>query len=81
MDIYNHWLRQELSKGTISVEYIPSGKMLADGLIKVLSNTAFNAFVQQLGLVDIKDRLDRQAQLNDITDTVITLLAEVGITS
>lgn len=69
------------TKGTISVEYTPSGKMLADGLTKVLSNAAFNAFVQQLGLVDVSDRLRPQRQLDNITDTVTTLLSEVGITS
>jgi hypothetical protein len=31
--------------------------MLADGLTKALQNNAFEAFIQQLGLVDITEKL------------------------
>ena len=34
--------------------------MLADGFTKALQNNAFNSFVQQLGLVDIQERLDQK---------------------
>ena len=34
--------------------------MLADGFTKALQNNAFSRFVQQLGLVDIQDRLDQK---------------------
>jgi Reverse transcriptase (RNA-dependent DNA polymerase) len=62
VDIHNHWLRQEVSQGRIIVEYTPSQHMLADGLTKVLQNNAFRAFVQQLGLVDITDKLGIELQ-------------------
>ena len=37
---------------------MPSGEMLTDGLTKPLINTSFDQFVQQLGLVDVSDRLE-----------------------
>jgi hypothetical protein len=45
MDIYNHWLWQEAQAKQIRVNYMPSGEMLADGLMKPLINTSFDQFV------------------------------------
>jgi hypothetical protein len=36
--------------------------MLADGLTKALQNNAFNAFVRQLGLVNITEKLEHGIQ-------------------
>ena len=58
VDIHNHWLRQEVSANRIAVEYTPSKEMIADGLTKSLQASAFDDFVEQLGLVDISDRLE-----------------------
>jgi hypothetical protein len=60
VDIHNHWLRQEVSEKRIIVDYTPSKDILADGLTKALQNNAFNAFVKQLGLVDITEKLGSQ---------------------
>jgi Reverse transcriptase (RNA-dependent DNA polymerase) len=60
VDIHNHWLRQEVSEKRIVVEYTPSKDTLADGLTKALQNNAFKACVQQLGLVDISEKLESQ---------------------
>ena len=65
VDIHNHWLRQEASNGRISVEYTPSKDMLANGFTKALQNNAFKTFVQQLGLVDIADRL-KESHLKEV---------------
>ena len=35
--------------------------MLANGFTKALQNNAFKNFVQQLGLVDIQERLDQRS--------------------
>ena len=58
LDIHNHWLRQAVSRKTIKVAYTPTGDMLADGLTKALPTEAFRKFRSQVGLVDIKDRIE-----------------------
>lgn len=57
VDIHNHWLRQEPTRGAISVVYTKTEDMIADGLTKALTNTSFSKFTEQLGLVDIQERL------------------------
>lgn len=52
VDIHNHWLRQEVSKGTIIIEYTPSAAMMADGLTKALPGQKWASFIEQLGLED-----------------------------
>ena len=37
MDIYNYWLRQEVSQEKIVVKYTLFGDMLVDGLTKALT--------------------------------------------
>jgi hypothetical protein len=60
VNIHDHWLRQEAEKGTISVDYIPTEEMVADGLTKALSSQPFKAFVERLGLLDIQERLKQR---------------------
>ena len=43
---------------TIEVVYIPSAEIMADGLTKALQGTAFKAFIEQIGLMDVKDQLE-----------------------
>src|SRR5208282_6828318 len=57
VDIYNHWLRQEVSTQRIQVEYTKSAEMMADGLIKPLAKGKWDKFLVQLGLVDISEIL------------------------
>ena len=42
------------------VDYTLSQDMLVDGFTKALQNNAFSNFIQQLGLVDIQERLDQR---------------------
>ena len=57
VDIHNHWLRQEVQNKAIVVKYTPSSQMIADGLTKALTNNGFERFKEQVGLLDISDRL------------------------
>ena len=57
VDIRQHWLRQEVQDKRLSIEYLPTADMPADGLTKALPVQKFRIFVQQLGLVDITGRL------------------------
>ena len=60
IDIHNHWLCQEISSQKVVVDYTLSQDMLTDGFTKALQNNAFSNFIQQLGLVDIQERLDQR---------------------
>ncbi|EAQ84318.1 hypothetical protein CHGG_10722 [Chaetomium globosum CBS 148.51] len=54
VDIHNHWLRQEYQRGKIHVKYVPSKKMVADGLTKALNADNHQEFVRMLNLEDIQ---------------------------
>lgn len=60
VDIHNHWLRQEVARGTIAVEYASSTEMIADGLTKALAGPQWKRFLDQLGVVSIKKQLKIQ---------------------
>ena len=57
---HNHWLRQEAIVGRIRVVYTPTNDIIVDGLTKSLTSQKHLSFVIQIGLVDIKDELDRR---------------------
>ena len=40
--------------------YTPSALLMADGLTKALQGPKFKEFIQQIGLVDIRERLERR---------------------
>jgi len=44
--------------------------MIADGLIKALPKQRFQSFVNMIGIVDIKERLDEEKQLEDLREKV-----------
>jgi hypothetical protein len=57
VDIHQHWLRQEIQANKIKLKWIPTAEMPADGLTKPLTAQKHKAFVEQLNLVDIKERI------------------------
>ena len=60
VDIHNHWLRQEIQRQSIIVQYTPSEQMIADGLTKVLLKDGHEKFKRQIGLTDISARLQER---------------------
>jgi hypothetical protein len=44
------WLRQEHSKGSFTVQYLPTSEMPADGLTKNLSKQQYSRFKAHLNL-------------------------------
>ncbi len=54
VDIQNMWLRQEFRKGKFFIEYLPTGRMPADGLTKALSRQKFEHFRNLLNLQDVQ---------------------------
>jgi hypothetical protein len=76
IDIHSHWLRQEVQRGSITLTWQESKKMMADGLTKALSRGPFDRFTDMIGLVDQEDRLksikreeDLREQLKELKST------------
>ncbi|PWI64139.1 hypothetical protein PCL_12105 [Purpureocillium lilacinum] len=55
------------NRKSIKEEYKPTTDMIADGLTKPMSGTAFQQFVKNIGLTDISHHLERR-RLNDMTE-------------
>jgi hypothetical protein len=60
VDIHNHWLRQEVQNGNLSIEWISTSEMPADRLTKALPRQKHDEFVRQLGLVDTSNLITIQ---------------------
>lgn len=68
VDIHSHWLRQEVQRRTIQLQWQETNKMIADGLTKALGKVRFKRFTQLAGLDDLTERLTlirRQDELQD----------------
>ena len=50
IDIQWHFVRDQVETGAVKFEWVPTGDMAADGLIKALINDKFATFVRQIGL-------------------------------
>src|SRR5947207_11809757 len=57
VDIHNHWLCQEHQQCCITIRYVESKSMIADGLMKALPLNTHRQFLDQMNLIDIRDRL------------------------
>jgi len=57
VDVHQHWLRQEVQEKRINVQWIRTDLMPADGLTKHLPKQKHRRFMKQLGLVDIRKRI------------------------
>ena len=54
VDIHRHWLRQEIEKGTITIQWTATTSILADGFTKALSPQKHKDFVRLIGLQRIQ---------------------------
>jgi hypothetical protein len=50
VDIHQLWVRQEVQAGRLTIEWVQSADMPADGLTKALSGDKHDAFIRQLGM-------------------------------
>ena len=55
IDICYHYIRDLEEQGKISVSYIPTGDMIADGLTKPLQRVAFGRFRSLLGVTSLEE--------------------------
>ena len=60
IDIHQHWLRQEVQEKRIMVNWVKTTEIPADGFTKALPRQRHEAFLSQLGLVNIGDRLETE---------------------
>ena len=58
VDIHQFWLRQEVQTGKFKVLWVPSSDMPADGLTKPLTKQLHQAFIDALGLKDIRHLIE-----------------------
>jgi len=58
VDIYNHWLHQEVQQKRLKIRWISTDKMPADSLTKPLQRQKHENFINMLRLVDISHLLD-----------------------
>ena len=63
VDVAQCWLRQMVQTGWIMVDYLPTAKMVVDGLTKLLSLQKHQIFIQQLGLVNMKDLIGQEEEV------------------
>jgi hypothetical protein len=59
IDISQHWVRQAVAKNQVKIEWVPTNQMIADGFAKPLSHQKHQAFLKQLNMVDIQDKIIR----------------------
>lgn len=76
VDIHNHWLRQEVQRGHVKVDYVGTAEMVADGLTKALPKPLHQRFVRQIGLVDIEARL-RERKAKELEDDTLDQLEDL----
>jgi hypothetical protein len=57
IDIHQHWLRQEVENGTITIKWLPTAQMPADGLTKALPAQKHATFLRQLKLIVTSKKL------------------------
>lgn len=52
VDIHQHWLRQETQSKRVLVDWVPTSRMPADGLTKILTGQRFHNFIRLLRLTE-----------------------------
>lgn len=68
VDIHSHWLRQEVQRGTIRLQWQETQKMIADGLTKALNKLRFRRFTEMVGLEDLTERLTLIRHQDELKD-------------
>ncbi|KID83900.1 polyprotein [Metarhizium guizhouense ARSEF 977] len=70
VDIYQHWLRQEVQNSRIEVRWVESKDMMADGMTKSLPKVRHIEFLRQLRIEDIRSRIGNEARLEEARSKV-----------
>ncbi|EXU94526.1 reverse transcriptase domain protein [Metarhizium robertsii] len=70
VDIYQHWLRQQVQNNQINVRWVESKDMIADGMTKSLPKVRHIEFLRQLRIEDIRSRIGNEAKLEEARSKV-----------
>ena len=70
VDIHQHWLRQEYAMRRVLFQWKATKEMIADGLTKALPKQKFQNFINIIGMVDIKEQLTKEKQLEDLRENI-----------
>jgi hypothetical protein len=76
IDIHSHWLWQEVQRGSITLTWQESKKMMADSLTKALSRGPFDRFTAMIGLVDQEGRLQSIRREEDLREQLKELKSD-----
>jgi hypothetical protein len=71
VDIHQHWLRQEHAMKRVIFRWKTTKDMLADGLTKALPKQRFWNFVNMIGMVDIRERLDMEKRMEEMKEQLL----------
>ena len=69
VDIHSHWLRQEVLRGSIAVRWVPTKRIMADGLTKALTHANHRDFVAMTGLKDQSELLATIQKEEDLRES------------
>jgi hypothetical protein len=54
----------------VRFQWTATKEMIADGLTKALPKQRFQSFVNMIGMVDIKEQLNKEKQLEDLRENI-----------
>lgn len=58
VDVHNLWLRQEVERKNVRIDWIPTNEMVADGFTKPLPDQAHQIFLNHLNMVDVASKIN-----------------------
>jgi hypothetical protein len=70
VDIHNHWLRQEYAERQVLFKWTPTNNIIADGLTKTLPRQQHEAFIKQIKLDDIMERIQQEKRMEALRDCI-----------
>jgi alpha-D-ribose 1-methylphosphonate 5-triphosphate synthase subunit PhnI len=76
VDIHNYWLRQEVVRKVIKVEYVLSDNMIADGFTKALPIAKWLSFLNQVGLVRRTEPQLKEVDVNELQERLEGLIVK-----
>lgn len=71
VDIHRHWLRQEYREKRVEFGWVPTSKMIADGMTKALPKQRHATFVKMLQMEDISDQIVMEQRMEAMKDQIV----------